>query len=25
LVISIKNLKIRRHFSAHWAIIRPKP
>jgi len=25
LVIDIKKLKIRRHVSAHWAIIRPKP
>jgi len=24
LVINIKNLKIRRHVSAHWAIVRPK-
>jgi len=25
LVINIKKLKIRRHVSTHWAIIRPKP
>jgi len=25
LVINIKKLKIQRHVSAHWAIIRSKP